>query len=200
MTTGDSALDNWWFYSDIGPFIAPKKCFFLQKLWCFQLQLVRWQAGKGYHFEEGPYVEYIPTKEGRQFLEKWLFSGRTFFRERNIDFPIEWPTIRHTQIFFGSSHLTILLFTCVPYSVPWSWYIFCPRWLWSLGNIVHIQIIQGFFKLYKDWNHQLLKYYCTEIAARLSRLQLDYLDCNVFFKIHYQLQSASVVTIPDPVG
>lgn len=26
----------------------------------------RWQAGKGYHFEEGPYVEYIPTKEGRQ--------------------------------------------------------------------------------------------------------------------------------------
>eukprot|EP00438_Fugacium_kawagutii_P010897 Skav211508 [mRNA] locus=scaffold352:49677:53305:- [translate_table: standard] len=26
----------------------------------------RWQAGKGYHFEEGPYVEYIPTQEGRQ--------------------------------------------------------------------------------------------------------------------------------------
>ncbi|CAK9040113.1 Alanine--tRNA ligase (Alanyl-tRNA synthetase) (AlaRS) [Durusdinium trenchii] len=26
----------------------------------------RWQAGKGYHFEEGPYVEYIPTNEGRQ--------------------------------------------------------------------------------------------------------------------------------------
>ena len=26
----------------------------------------RWQAGKGYHFEEGPYVEYIPTSEGRQ--------------------------------------------------------------------------------------------------------------------------------------
>lgn len=29
---------------------------------------MRWQAGKGYHFEEGPYVEYIPTKEGRQWL------------------------------------------------------------------------------------------------------------------------------------
>lgn len=30
----------------------------------------RWQAGKGYHFEEGPYVEYIPTKEGRQLEMK----------------------------------------------------------------------------------------------------------------------------------
>jgi hypothetical protein len=81
MTTGDSALDNWGFYSDIGPFIAPKKCFFRQKLWCFQLQLVRWQAGKGYHFEEGPYVEYIPTKEGRQFLEKWKWGEH--FWEKN---------------------------------------------------------------------------------------------------------------------
>ena len=26
----------------------------------------RWQAGKGYHFQEGPYVEYIPTENGRQ--------------------------------------------------------------------------------------------------------------------------------------
>ncbi|CAJ1385586.1 unnamed protein product [Effrenium voratum] len=26
----------------------------------------RWQPGKGYHFADGPYVEYIPSKDGRQ--------------------------------------------------------------------------------------------------------------------------------------
>ena len=62
----------------------------------------------------------------------------------------------------------------------------CPRWLWRLGNISYI------YKLYKDWNHQLLKYYCTEIATRLSRLQLDYLDCDVFFLIHKNTFSATI--------
>jgi len=30
----------------------------------------RWTAGKGYHFPDGPYVEYIPTAEGRQLDNK----------------------------------------------------------------------------------------------------------------------------------
>eukprot|EP00931_Biecheleriopsis_adriatica_P030826 TRINITY_DN18120_c0_g1_i1.p1 TRINITY_DN18120_c0_g1~~TRINITY_DN18120_c0_g1_i1.p1 ORF type:complete len:308 (-),score=88.20 TRINITY_DN18120_c0_g1_i1:243-1166(-) len=30
----------------------------------------RWQPGKGYHFEDGPYVEYIVGKEGRQLDNK----------------------------------------------------------------------------------------------------------------------------------
>lgn len=49
---------------------------------------MRWQAGKGYHFEEGPYVEYIPTKEGRQWLG-WDLSCCEFsphFLERSVFF------------------------------------------------------------------------------------------------------------------
>lgn len=30
----------------------------------------RWKPGKGYHFPDGPYVEYIPTDEGRQLDNK----------------------------------------------------------------------------------------------------------------------------------